>query len=116
MEIEDWKSKLNSLVESDEKLKEQVEKIRQQQKEQEKTLDRQHVRIEMDKSGRSGKKATILSGFTCSEEEVKRLAAELKKKFSTGGSVRGLEILIQGDMRKPVSDYLISKGHSTKVI
>lgn len=113
MQTNDWKSVLSNLItdapkEENEDTKEETSKPQE--------MEKQSVRIEMDKSGRAGKKATIIYGFTCSEEDVKKLASELKKKFSSGGSARGLEILIQGDMRTQISEYLQKKGHKTRVI
>lgn len=66
--------------------------------------------IEMERKGRGGKTATIISGFSITDEEVSLIAAHLKKKLGTGGSARGGEILIQGDRRQAVRDVLTSLG------
>lgn len=67
--------------------------------------------VSIERKGRAGKTATIISGFTLPDEDVKRLAAELKTKLGTGGSARGGEILIQGERRENVCTLLKSMGY-----
>lgn len=67
--------------------------------------------VSIERKGRAGKTATIISGFTLPDEEVKRLATELKSKLGTGGSARGGEILIQGERRESVCSLLRSMGY-----
>lgn len=74
------------------------------------------IDIILDKKGRHGKKATILEGLTLDDESVKELAGELKRTCGVGGSARGGEILIQGDARKQVLDYLVAKGFKARII
>lgn len=72
-------------------------------------LDKLSVSIE--KKGRAGKTATIVSGFTVPQERLEEIAATLKQKLGTGGSARGGEILIQGDRRNPVVALLKEMGY-----
>lgn len=65
-----------------------------------------------ERKGRGGKQATIIAGFTCDDEELRRLASVIKQRLATGGSARGGEILIQGDRRKEVVEILRSLGYS----
>lgn len=74
--------------------------------------DTLHVLI--DRKGRKGKTATIIEGFTCPEEEVATIASRLKTKLGTGGSVRGGEILIQGDVAERVKGLLRELGYRVK--
>ena len=67
--------------------------------------------ISMEKKGRGGKIATIISGFTITQEELEEVATVLKTKLGTGGSARGGEILIQGDRRNDVKKLLLSLGY-----
>ena len=69
--------------------------------------------IEMERKGRGGKTATIISGFSIDDEGVGLIAAHLKKSLGTGGSARGGEILIQGDRREAVRDNLRKLGLKT---
>lgn len=115
MQANDWKEKLNSLANSSSEMKEEIEKIRNEEKTQAPECNKQHFRIELDKAGRKGKQATLITGFEGEEDDLKELAAELKKLCGVGGSTRNGEILIQGDLRKKISDLLIQKGHKVKV-
>ena len=64
--------------------------------------------------GRKGKTATIVEGFTCPEDELLEVAARLKTRFGTGGSARGGEILIQGDVAAKVKALLTEMGYKVK--
>lgn len=63
---------------------------------------------------RNGKPATIVSNFVGSEQELKDLAAKLKKHCGVGGSAKDDEILIQGDVRSKIADLLRSEGHGVR--
>ncbi|MCM1029521.1 MAG: translation initiation factor [Pseudoflavonifractor sp.] len=67
-----------------------------------------------ERKGRGGKQATIIAGFTCSDEQLKTIASQLKQRLGCGGSARGGEILIQGDRRDEARDLLRSMGHKVK--
>lgn len=69
--------------------------------------------IEMERKGRGGKTATIISGFTLDDDTVSEIAARLKKTLGTGGSARGGEILIQGDRRDAIREILRCMGFKT---
>lgn len=70
------------------------------------------LEIVLERKGRGGKTATIISGFTCDTEELVAIAGRLKSKLGTGGSARGGEILIQGDRRADVVSLLKSLGYT----
>lgn len=67
-----------------------------------------------ERKGRGGKQATIITGFTCSDSELKDVASELKRRLATGGSARGGEILIQGDRRAEAAAALRAMGYKVK--
>lgn len=67
----------------------------------------------MERKGRGGKTATIIEGFTCPPDELKKIATRLKSSLGTGGSVRGSEILIQGDRRSDAAIALKAMGFTT---
>lgn len=69
------------------------------------------LRVIVDRKGRKGKVATIIEGFTVSDDEVAAVAASLKKRLGTGGSSRGGEILIQGDVSAKVLELLKADGY-----
>lgn len=72
--------------------------------------------IVLERKGRAGKSATIISGFTIGDDEIAALASKLKSRLGTGGSARGGEILIQGDRRQDVLQFLKSQGYKARVI
>ena len=65
---------------------------------------------------RAGKTATIISGFEPEDSRAADLAAILRKRLATGGSVRGGEILIQGDRAADVIALLKEKGYKARRI
>lgn len=74
--------------------------------------------IILDRKGRAGKTATIITGFpqeTC-DKDISSLAGRLKQRLGTGGSSRGGEILIQGDRRKEVAAMLEKEGYKTRLL
>ena len=72
--------------------------------------------IVFERKGRAGKCATIVCGFTMPDDEVEDLASKMKRRLGTGGSVRGGEILIQGDRRQAVLDFLTAEGYKARII
>ena len=70
----------------------------------------------LERKGRGGKQATIITGFTCDDEALKQVASTLKRALGVGGSARGGEILIQGDFRQRVLDELTALGFKARII
>ena len=66
--------------------------------------------ITIERKGRGGKTATIVSGFTIDDTEIASLARDIKTRLGVGGSCRGGEILIQGEHRDEVASLLRAKG------
>ncbi|MCM1369986.1 MAG: translation initiation factor [Candidatus Amulumruptor caecigallinarius] len=111
----DWKDVLKGLADSGSLPEGDVQEINPREttdsgmmKDSKPAKDKLHVLVE--KKGRKGKVATIIEGFTCSEEELLRIASTLKQKLGVGGSARGGEILIQGNMPDKVKEILKNIG------
>ena len=72
------------------------------------------VRLEVrrEKSVRAGKTVTTVRGFPneFDKQERQKLLASLKNKLGTGGSCMGNGILLQGDRRSEVVDWLRALG------
>jgi translation initiation factor 1 len=73
------------------------------------------IRIRRDIKGRGGKTVTVAGGFQLADDGLKKLAAELKRRCGTGGSVKAGEIMIQGDHRETVLSELKKKGFIAKL-
>lgn len=105
----DWKDALGALYqEAPQEEKEQVGA----QTAQPTTLKKQQFCLQFQR--RNGKPSTLITGFEGTDSELKDLAKELKVTLGVGGSARGGEILIQGDVREKVRTLLKSKGHQVK--
>ena len=63
---------------------------------------------------RKGKPTTVISGYEGEEEDFKVLAKEIKNKFAVGCSFKEGELIIQGDFRDKIMQFLQAKGFKTK--
>lgn len=75
-----------------------------------KELDEDNIKItvQLDVIKR-GKRVTTIKGFT-NAKQIESTAHELKKTIGTGGTSKNGVIVLQGDHRSKVTDYLLSKG------
>ena len=73
------------------------------------------VRIQKQTSGRKGAGVSVITGLDLSDEELKKLAAELKKRCGCGGSVKNGIIEIQGEKRDLLKQLLEQKGFTVKL-
>jgi translation initiation factor 1 len=72
---------------------------------------KQKLTVRIDKKQRGGKKVTLVQGFSGSEDGLKDLCKTLKTKCGAGGAVKDGEILIQGDFRDKIVEYLLKEGY-----
>src|SRR5947209_8657923 len=72
------------------------------------------VRVGRETKGRRGKGVTLLADLPLGEPEVLDLAARLKERCGTGGTVKDGRIEIQGDQRDRVTAELEKLGYKVK--
>ena len=71
----------------------------------------QKLRIKLDTKHRAGKAVTLITGFVGKEEDIETLGKQLKNYCGTGGSVKDGEIIVQGDQRDKVLQWLLKNGY-----
>ena len=72
-----------------------------------------NVRIRLETKGRKGKGVTTITGIPLAEAELKKLLKELKQKTSSGGSIKGNVLELQGDHRDALIVLLSKYGWSS---
>ena len=73
--------------------------------------EQQKLRIWLETKHRAGKAATVVKGFIGMDEDLEYLSKKLKSFCGTGGSAKDGEIIIQGDQRKKVLQWLLKNGY-----
>ncbi len=71
----------------------------------------QKLRIKLDTKHRAGKAVTLIEGFVGKEEDLQELGKKLKSFCGTGGSAKDGEIIVQGDQREKVMQWLMKNGY-----
>ncbi|MEO6314177.1 MAG: translation initiation factor [Chitinophagaceae bacterium] len=72
----------------------------------------QRLRIRLDTKRRAGKAVTLVTGFSGTEENLESLGKQLKNYCGSGGAVKDGEIIVQGDQRDKVLQWLIKTGYT----
>jgi translation initiation factor 1 len=70
----------------------------------------QMLKVRLDTKHRAGKLVTLIEGFKGKEEDLKELEKKLKSHCGTGGTSKDGEIIIQGDQREKVMQWLNRNG------
>lgn len=71
----------------------------------------QKLKIRLDTKHRAGKAVTLVDGFIGKEEDLEDLGKKLKSFCGTGGSAKDGEIIVQGDQREKVLQWLVKNGY-----
>lgn len=71
----------------------------------------QKLRIRLDTKHRAGKAVTLIEGFIGKTEDLEDLGRKLKSFCGTGGSAKDGEIIVQGDQREKVMQWLLKNGY-----
>lgn len=72
----------------------------------------QKLRVKLETKHRAGKTVTMVDGFIGTDEDREQLGKQLKNYCGTGGSAKDGEIIIQGDHRDKVLQWLLKNGYS----
>lgn len=73
----------------------------------------QKLRVSLDTKQRAGKAVTLVTGFIGKTNDLETLGKQLKTYCGTGGSVKDGEVIIQGDQREKIGQWLAGKGYSS---
>ena len=74
----------------------------------------QKVKVSLDKKQRKGKVVTLVEGFIGRDEDLSKLGKGLKTKCGTGGSIKDGQIIIQGDFKLKITEWLKEWGYKVK--
>jgi translation initiation factor 1 len=72
----------------------------------------QKLKVRLDTRQRAGKAVTLVEGYIGPVAELEELGRLLKTHCGTGGSVKDGMVIIQGDQRDKITQWLIAKGYS----
>ncbi|MEO7393749.1 MAG: translation initiation factor [Chitinophagaceae bacterium] len=71
----------------------------------------QKLKVRLDTKHRAGKAVTLVDGFVGKEQDLEDLGKKLKSFCGTGGAAKDGEIIVQGDQREKVIQWLIKNGY-----
>lgn len=71
----------------------------------------QPLKVRLDTKHRAGKAVTLIEGFIGKPDDLGELGKKLKTVCGTGGSAKDGEIIVQGDHRDKVLQWLQKNGY-----
>lgn len=93
--------------------------LNNEEEEEQTTLEpsKQKLRLKLETKHRAGKAVTLVLGFIGKDEDGETLIKKLKNHCGSGGSAKDGELLVQGDHREKIKQWLLNNGYaSTKII
>ena len=84
-----------------------------EERKEEKTLEpaQQPLRLRLDTKHRSGKAVTLVEDFVGTDDDLEKLGKQLKTFCGTGGSVKDGQVIVQGDQRDKIFQWLTKNGY-----
>src|SRR5689334_21098523 len=70
----------------------------------------QKLKVLLDKKQRAGKAVTLVDGYVGNTADLETLGKKIKTFCGTGGSVKDGYIIVQGDQRDKVMQWLLANG------
>ncbi|MEO8414393.1 MAG: translation initiation factor [Ginsengibacter sp.] len=74
-------------------------------------VSEQLLKVRLDAKHRGGKLVTLVEGFCGTPADLEQLGKQLKSYCATGGSVKNNGIIIQGDNREKIFQWLHKMGY-----
>ncbi len=74
--------------------------------------EKQKLRVKLDTKQRAGKIVTLVEGFIGTNDDLEALGKQLKTKCGTGGSAKDGLIIIQGDYKEKIINWLKDWGYA----
>jgi translation initiation factor 1 len=71
----------------------------------------QPLRIWIETKHRGGKAVSLVAGFIGTQADLEMLGKQLKNACGTGGSAKDGEIIVQGDNRDKMLQWLLKNGY-----
>jgi translation initiation factor 1 len=71
----------------------------------------QKLKIKLETKHRAGKAVTLVENFIGTNNDLEALGKKLKNFCGTGGSVKDGEIIVQGDQRDKVLQWLLKNNY-----
>jgi translation initiation factor 1 len=72
----------------------------------------QKLKVSLDTRHRAGKAVTLIAGFIGKDEDLQELGKKLRNFCGTGGSAKDGDVIVQGDQRDKVMQWLNKNGYS----
>lgn len=72
----------------------------------------QKLRVWLDSKSRGGKTVTLITGFVGMENDLNTLGKNLKNFCGTGGNTKDGEIIIQGNQREKILQWLLKNKYT----
>ncbi len=75
----------------------------------------QLLKVTLETKHRAGKTVTLVTGFSGKPEDLELLGKMLKNFCGSGGSAKDGEIIVQGDHREKVKQWLLKNKYRVKL-